>query len=97
MKLQIVSNAGAARGYAGYYIEPAKKRPTAADAKRLKKLMPRIKKMLERVVGKVTLNFDSAGGGRRKIWFALPAGTSKSEKKFELRSVFGWIELFDSE
>lgn len=98
MKLQ-VSIANSSRGVTEYGICPYRKShryssATIKELRKLKKLMPRIERMARAQIGKSfksVIFLDGYG-----LLLNVKVGTSKGPKKFEFRSLLGWIELYDA-
>lgn len=68
---------------------------TEADRKHLSSLMPGIEEMSRRILGGwfKSINVDTARSGI--IELCARQGTSTGEKRFNFRSLAGWIELHD--
>ncbi len=86
----------------GYYyrIEMAGKRTLVpSEKRRLRALQKRIATMARREIGNHFLGvFDETEFGKSVLYLKVKFKTSKDPRvKFKLRSLIGWIELFDSE
>jgi hypothetical protein len=102
MRLCVSFCSTSARTYADYDITPDDGTRellgclNKEEYEHLLSLKPRIEEMCRRELGDSFLRVEAVNDFGLVLF--VKVGTSRSsEKKFKLRSLFGWIELFDSE
>lgn len=93
MRLQVTVG-NARRGIFSYLIKPADTEHPKGDAEeRLGTLLPRIEAMSRHLLGD---NFQGITVYPTILELKVTVGTARA-KKFELRYLLGWINLFDDE